>query len=345
MIQERFISIWNDELDRLPFHDRPTNAKRLNEEISIFSHVARCVFNGRNIFHLQPELSTLLRTTDVEDVEWQSIKLPYSSFYLWFGPQKDWPLGASHYVDGAYIESGGGHDMQITLTSVASVYASEQSQNFVRDYDPYYYAPFTIPSDEDTVGKTLKTLLERDPSFKTSDLRNESAVDVRLDDGAVVAVPSLPKEQSGWYEAALEHQSNLPVFMQALRLVINGLCFLSASPDDTVLSFPQGAIQDLHRDQEHTTDAQILGHRETKQLHRLGYTEIHFCGKKFVQAAQHEIIGTGGEMPPHRRRAFWRNQTCGPRNSERRPKWIKPTVVRRDKLREDEDAPGHTYIV
>ena len=346
-LEGKFISIWNAELDRLSVADRPANTKRFNEEISIFSHVARCVYNGRNIFHLQPALSSLLRATDVDDVQWSAIKLPYSSFYLWFGPQKDWPLAASHYVDGAYIETTMRNGIQVTLTSAANIYPDSQHQNFVRDFDPYYYASFTIPPDKEaTVGETLKATLENDPSFHPERQQRSNSEQSPLSNDEGIVIRQLPKEQSGWYEAALEHQANLPIFMQALRLVINGLCFLSAEPDDTVYAFPPQALELIQSERKYSEVSQNIGKREIQRLRQLGYTEIHFCGNKFVQAAnQQGNTGTGTEVSPHRRRAFWRNQTCGPGNSERRPKWIKPTIVRRDKLRQDEDAPGHTYIV
>jgi hypothetical protein len=346
-IQEKLTDIWNSELDGLSFAERPSNAKRFNEEISMFSHVARCVFNGRNIFHLQPALSSLLRATDVDDVQWSAIKLLYSSFYLWFGSQKDWPLGKFHFVDGAYIETTMQQGIQITLTSVANSYPSSARQNFVRNFDPYYYTSFKFSEDEHaTVGETLKATLENDPSFHPDRQRNTTLEQFQSPDGGTMLVPRLPKEQSGWYEAALEHQTNLPVFMQALRLVVNGLCFLSASPDDIVTAYPPQALELIKGGLQHSEDEPEIGKRDVQRLRKLGYTEIHFCGDRFVQAArQEDTTGTGAEVSPHRRRAFWRNQTCGPNNSERRPKWIRPTVVRKDKLRPDEDAPGHTYIV
>ena len=344
-IQEKFISIWNSELDRLSVAERPANTKRLTEEISIFSHVARCVFNGRNIFHLQLELSSLLRATDVDEVQWSAIKLPYPSFYLWFGPQKDWPLGGSHHVDGAYIESTLRQGIQVTLTSVAASYPNELNRNFVRDFDPYYYTSFSFRSDaEATVGETLKATLENDPSFHPDKHWKVSVTEFQSPDGGVVLVPSLPKEQSGWYEAALEHQANLPVFMQALRLVVNSLCFLSASPDDIVSAYPPEALEIIQG--KGSPSEKGIGKKDVQRLRKLGYSEIHFCGNNFVRAAREQSsTGMGGEISPHRRRAFWRNQPCGPKNVERRLKWIGPTIVRKDKLRPDEDAPGHTYIV
>ena len=347
-MQQRFFSTWNEELDRLPFEDRPENIKRLNEEISIFTHVARCFFGGRNIFHLQQSLTSLLREADVEEIEWRAIRLPYPSFYLWFGKQKDWPLDIAHYVDGAYIETlPGGQGLQITLTSTANVYPDWSKQNFVLDFDPYYFATFDFsPNSNDTVGKALKATLEDDLSFhpeKEQGLAAEDFQQLQEDD---IEVRELPPERSGWYEAALEHKANFPVFLQALRLVINGLCFLTAEPGDSVTAFPKEAIELIAGATMDPSKPCTFGAKETKRLHKLGYTEVHFCGNNFVKAAeQHEATGTGGEMSPHRRRAFWRNQACGPGLSERRPKWIRPTIVRKDRLYEGEDAPGHTYFV
>jgi hypothetical protein len=345
--QQKMIELWNEELDRLPFDDRPTSMKRLNEEISIFSHVASCFFAGRNIFHLQPALTSLLRDTDVDEIEWRAIHLPYPCFYVWFGKQKDWPLDIAHYVDGAYIESTGGRGIQITLTSMADVYPEWQNQNFVLDFDPYYYASFRFESNSTTtVGQTLAEMIENDPSFhpdKEPGISDMQAADLRSQG---INVESKPYEESARYEALLEHQASLPVFLRALRLVINGLCFLSAEPDDIVTAFPKEALGLLGEPSENGKAARELGQNEVRKLRRLGYSEIHFCGNKFVEAGEHHAAtGTGGEMPPHRRRAFWRNQACGAGLTERRPTWVRPTIVRKDRLKEGEDALGHMYIV
>jgi hypothetical protein len=347
-MHQKFIQIWNEELDHLPIEKRPENIKRFNEEISIFCHVASSIYTGRNIFHLQPELSSLLRETDVDEIEWRLLHLPYPNIYLWFGKQKDWPLSSNHYVDGAYIEYRPGEQgLQITLTSVADSYPDWLHQNFVMDFDPYYYAIFEFsPDGKSTVGESLKSLLEKDPNFHPENEQQISDEQIEKYRNEGINVLELPPERSGWYQNALEHQENLPIFLQALRLVINGLCFLSAEPDDIVTEFPTDTIETVVSNSQGLNNPKQVGTKEVKKIHSHGYTKIHFCGNQFVKAAQrHDGIGTGSEMPPHRRRAFWRNQPCGVGRLENRLTWIRPTIVRKDRLKDEEDAPGHTYIV
>lgn len=344
-VNQKMIEFWNQELDRLPFDDRPESMKRLNEEISIFSHVASCFYTGRNIFHLQPALTSMLRDTNVEEIEWRAIHLPYPRFYVWFGKQVDWPLDIAHYVDGAYVESTAGRGIQITLTSIADVYPEWQNQNFVLDFDPYYYASFRFePNSAVTVGQSLVEMLKTDESFHPDQEAGVSEDQVGQFVMQGIKVVSKSYEESARYEALLEHQASLPVFLQALRLVINGLCFLSAEPDDIVTAFPKEALDTLGGRSEQGDVPREMGHKEVRTLHRLGYSEVHFCGNKFVQAAQYHTA-TGSEMPPHHRRAFWRNQPYGPGQTLRKPAYVRATVVRKDRLPEGEDAPGHTYLV
>ena len=97
-------AFWNPKLLETPLSERPRNTKRMHEDFDLFCHVARFNILGRNIFHFSDGLVGLLKLTDVEDVQWGSIKFPYSCFYLYFGPQSEWGLGdLDHLVDGAYL--------------------------------------------------------------------------------------------------------------------------------------------------------------------------------------------------------------------------------------------------
>src|SRR5271157_2697726 len=66
---------WNPELEKFPVEQRPENPTQLlTGEQSMFAHVAQFTVRGRNIFHLSPTLTALLRLTDVDDVLWSSIR-------------------------------------------------------------------------------------------------------------------------------------------------------------------------------------------------------------------------------------------------------------------------------
>jgi len=95
---------WNPRLLDIPIDQRPRKNKRLFSELSLFCHVARFFHQGRNLFHFSAALTRLLKMTDVDDVRWASIMFPHASFYIWFGPQREWKLrDGDHWVDGAYV--------------------------------------------------------------------------------------------------------------------------------------------------------------------------------------------------------------------------------------------------
>jgi len=333
---------WNPHLLETPVAQRPHNTKRMSDEFDTFCHAARFFFTGRNIFHFSNPLTQLLKFTEVDDVRWDAIRLPFTCFYIWFGPQDEWPLkDGRHFVDGAYIgEAAGPHSrgLDIFLTTRSSDPGDPNSWNYVLQDDAYYYFTFDIEGSGDTVGDSLRATLEKSADFnkewRRADIPEEAR---RMAENSGKRLRQLPREQTAQGEKVCERLQDLPVFREVLRLVVNCLCYLSSPSRDVTVRYPESAI----------TRAIVEGKtpleraRARNQVSRQGFTLINFCGDSLGMDSPYKDLGR--ELSAHWRRGHWRNQAVGVARSGHKLIWIRPTLVRKDKA--DAGVPGHVYDV
>jgi len=333
---------WVPHLAELPVGERPRNTKKHGNEFDLFCHVARFCLCGRNIFHFSPPLSSLLKLTDVEDVRWESIKLPYSCFHIYLGAQKDWPLqGPEHSVDGAYVDevlTPKFRGVSVLLTTHSPVTTDSSAWNYVLTQEPYYYFPFEIEGFEATVGDTFRHTIGTDADFDDDWSPPEIPDEAKQMAGERgISLGSLPREATAQAQKVRENVKGLPVFREALKLVVNCLCYLSSPSREVTARYPDSAIT-----QAIARACTPLGRaRAEKRAVRDGYTLIHFCGDSLERDV--EATPTGRELSAHWRRGHWRNQAIGLGRSEHKLIWIRPTLVRKDKA--DLGIPGHLYDV
>ena len=335
-LAHRFISNhWRPTLLTLPLELRPKGISRLSQEVSLFSHVARFQKCGRNIFHFSPALKDLLLLTDVDDVFWHSIKLPYPSIYIWFGQREGWSFVGSEYsVDGAYVSEIFGQGIEILVTTYRAGLDYSKPINFVLYRDAYYYVPFQNGPDS-TVGQSLSEAL-RDDSFNidwTVPPIDEDTTRLAARAGVEVVQAEEPSQR----RTARENVSGLPVFREVLRLIINCLCYLSSPGSEVQQRFPEETLEKEYRLAPDETEKQ----RVIKRAGREGFTRINFCGLSLERSA--EQLPTGREVAAHWRRGHWRNQAFGESRAEHKLLWIRPTLVRKDKA--SEAVSGHIYRV
>jgi hypothetical protein len=335
-------AFWNPHLLETPLPQRPRNTKRMSEEFALFCHVARFKRFGKNIFHFSPTLVQLLKLTDVEGVQWASIHFPYGCLYAYFGPQAGWQLGDSdHPVDGAYLGevlSAGVRAFEVMLTTGRGAVADVTPWNYVLQEDRYYYFPFEVRSAEATVGDTFRVTVATDDDFNKDWAPPKVPPEARsLAGEAGINLASLPPERTAQGQAIRERLEWMPVFREALKLIINCLCYLSSPSREVADTYPD---TDLTR---RITEAPspLERARARNQASREGYTLIHFCGGSLER--QSRVPSGGRELSAHWRRGHWRNQAFGLGRAQRRLIWIRPTLVRKDKA--TDGVPGHMYDV
>ena len=271
---------------------------------------------------------------------WSSIRLPYPAFYVWFGPQQEWRFGNGRYsADGAYVSAipnDGGIQIFVTTVDPEVDYAHPPSFAVHRDF--YYFIAFQFTDANETVGTTLARTVGTDADFQRG--FQPPPIDpatARLADEHGITLLQKQPEETAQAKTVEERIADLPVFRQVLRLLINGLCYLSSPSRELVRRFPQSAVETVSQ-----TASGALGKRERQRLRKDGYTEVIFCGESLER--EYGTGFTGKELSPHWRRGHWRNQACGPARSEHRLMWIRPTLVRKDK-QADGDVVGHVYRV
>ncbi|TAJ08841.1 MAG: hypothetical protein EPO61_08020 [Nitrospirae bacterium] len=338
-IGDSYMQLYNTAVQKMPFEQRPMNTGFMSKEVSLFMHFARFEANGRNIFHFQPALTSLLRKTDVDDVLLHTIRLPYDCFHMTFEKQPDLNLwGQGYFVDGAYIStvsSRTANILQILLTTLRTDLDYSTKPNFILHPDRYYYFSLDLIPKETNVKTAIERSLKEHQPFSPKDIPDTTGT-YRVE-GKTISL--IDRGKLSQIEVAEENRLGFPIFLEAIKLVINGLCYLSSQHKQVNTRFPESVPTALLQKLQATKRPTEIS-RTTRKLASMGYTRIHFCGDEIQREAN--CLPTGQELPTHWRRGHWRNQAFGERFSEHKLLWIKPTMVRKDK---GEPSQGHIYEV
>lgn len=302
--------------------------RALHDEIELAGFYVRFRRFGGNIFHFTPQLVSMFSKTSVDEICLGKLKYPFPFFYMSFGKQQHLRLDRAgdrpSYIDGAYVfAKPEGYD-EITST----ILLTSIREGFKPSLWPLalgkelFYDDIHVFDDEKTIKETiadLKDYLDDEARFPEWPLyAHEGQEDSRT------------LERITFYRQNLAYElANNDTFIESLKLVANGLCYLNYYDKDIEHRFPENTpkklIEKLARETRPKRRRKILS-----ELESMGYTRIHFCGRN-IQREYAVSENRGKEVNPHWRRGHWRNQACGTGMSERRLLWIQPTIVRSDK--------------
>jgi|GEM_PF-3302691 len=328
----------------------PAPSLVLETESTLATAYGRFVQAGRQIMDFPLALIEMLAKTDVDDIALNSIKMPYASQYLHFGPRADLEIEPGWLVDGAYVESRGVvGDVRFTVTAVPS------DCSLSKQWYLFPEAEYT----QDFVGEfrtmDLATAIDTVLSEKLVGLRETEAK-------AGGNITSMVKQQFNQEETPFPENLTLvdvspklaaqrldisarrhPVYREALQLVVNALCYVAAYPEDIDTVWPTGTPDSLVQKVLHGKGKEQM--RAKSKLTALGYVPVHICGKQIAeQRAAHAIqANEHGHVGVHWRRGHWRNQVHGPARSLRKLIWVMPIVV--GAKNRDEPETGHIYLV
>lgn len=336
-ISSIIINNYNDELSRLPFEQRPSNTKKLVNEQSLAMHYSAWGCHGRQVFHFNDEIAQQFRHTDVDEIQIGLLKFPYNIFYMSFGLQHDLDLdGDGSFVDGAYVSVIPNQLIQIVLTTKKEVVTEgTSSSDWITKKDKYYYLAMSIKDLTQTISSIAEKALNED--IDKGELSLSKATNTINFDGFEIK----SRRPQNILEEMADLKDGYPVFRESLNLIINGLCYLSAYPDDIKSSWPEDTPKSLIDKINKATKVKEI-QRTTSKLTSMGYTKIHYCGKAFENILNKMSDGAN-EVRAHWRRGHWRNQPYGSQLTSRKVIWIMPILVRKDKDLDIQDT-GHIYL-
>ncbi|WP_336844139.1 hypothetical protein [Providencia rettgeri] len=328
----------------------PQPSLTIEAEQILATAYGRFIQAGRQIMDFAPTLTEMLAKTDIDDIPLNSIKLPYASQYIHFGPQEDLELEPGWLVDGAYVEQRGiSGDIRFTITAVPHDHSLSQqwylfpeveySQDFVGDF-----RLMNLAEAIDTMLSDRLTSLREQQAKKggdiTASIQNKLSISgISMHDGTCV-------EDIGSKMAVIRNdiaQRRFPVYKAALKLVINALCYVTAYSDDIEHVWPEGTPYSLKQKAQSGKNKEQK--RAQSKLAALGYVPVHICGKRISEQRSTQSIHAQepGHITPHWRRGHWRNQVHGPARSQRKLIWVMPVIVGAKSHKEPET--GHIYQV
>lgn len=320
---------YNAEIDKLAIAERPEDVRRLMKEPSLAMHYGMFCARGRQVFHFSKELTEQFRRTDIDDIPAGVLSFPYEAFYISFAKQADLDLrGRGALVDGAYVSVLPNRHLQVMLTT-----QDEDDRPWFLTADNNYYLSLPLHDPARSISSIADRALQED----LHDLRRTGQDQSPQLEVSGVVVRNKRPETVHLDIAALSE--GYPIFQQALKLIINGLCYLTAYPEDIETRWPEGTPLALIKKIETTTKPKEV-QRTISKLTSMGYNKVHFCGKSFTPRSD---IPTGKKVATHWRRGHWRNQPSGPHKASRKLVWIMPVLVRKD--HESSELAGKIYLV
>lgn len=322
----------------------------VSKKAELALHYGLYVRAGRQLYDFPASMVEMFRQTSVDQIPVSALKFPYPAQYLYFGPQTDLELRPGWSVDGAYVcfheaqpEHGGWKVLTIVVTAAPS------SPDFVR-WDVVSEPSYTQAMGDDELTKdlgaaveavlqekmrTLAPLLEK-PDNVPVDLSALEESGIRL--GMEVSDVSARTARQSVAETERTHK----VYQEALKLVINGIAYLSSYPDDINTAYPENTPASLR---EKLTSMPTKAQKTKSKLASMGFTPVHYCGQQARREQPATGNATGRTQKVTWRQGHWRHQAHGAGRLLRKLLWIKPVLVNAALATHDPDELGHIYLV
>ena len=295
-----------------------------------------------NIFDFEAALVDMFLQTDVGEVPASIIHLPYSVQYLAFGPSPELELPGGRRVDGAYVyvqQLEGGQWLHVDLTTAPDGAIERGPASFIVQQDLGYHLVFQMDSERRLADVVEEALQEEigDTLAPDSHERDFAQAAIEARDQGLTLTSS---RRQGGERRAERLRAGFPIFRNALNLVVNALCFLTAYPDEATAEWPSDAPPSLVKKADAGKSYKEKRRAESKLL-PLGFTRINFC--RLHRQGKQSTAAAAGPAQTHWRRGHWRNQPHGEGRRLRKLIWIMPVLVNADE--DDHSQLGHVYSV
>lgn len=255
---------------------------------------------GSRVIDVEPKLSAAFSLSNIEDVSFNDLKLPFETFFIHIGPGLGIVFNDCMELTGAYVRAVNGlHESGVRVTLCGTSSGATQS---VAPEDETYELIFKGDVLSLPIGRAINAAIAVDKK----DLQCSRG---RAPDIAVTALEE-------------RHDRNRIALASACNIIGNTLCYVTAYPDDAVDAWQPGAPARLLQQSESHRPTEAR--RAHSKLADLGFVPVRRIGSVFA-AHEHDEDRIG--PAPHWRRGHWRHQACGHRMQLRKLIWLKPTRV------------------
>lgn len=266
-------------ISRLPFDKRPKNAKFLYKDLSYAMHYGTFNSLGKYIYHFDNELTDQFKMTDIDNVPIALLSFPHRSFYLSFGQQIDLNLwGDGFFVDGAYITAIPGQQLQIILSTIRNDIDYTDDLNWITNPDRYYYMSLNIDNPEDILSSVVDKSIEVDIQHikDMSDAITDMTGVQRVEGKEAYVIDK--RKRSSETEITERRTGNI-VFKEALRLVINGLLYITAHAEEVEARWSDNTPRNMIERLEKATDKRSE-QKAISDLLSQGYSKVNYFRTK-----------------------------------------------------------------
>ena len=303
-------------------------------EIALAMAYGRFVASGKQIFQFSKELTEMLNHTGTNDVKMGSIKLPYSSLYLYFGPQEDLVLENGWLVDGAYIESrGDSGNFKFTLASVPL--NVDQTRLWFTHKEPFF--------SQDIIGeyadKNLNEVINAVYHDSINQISSTKPVKNLSEISDVTGLKIIDISEDNAIERIDAAERQFPLYQSALHLIVNALCYITSYSEDIEYKYTDDVPKILLENAKSPKQSKKID----EKLIQDGYRKVHICGEKISH--QIGIVSNQRSVELHWRRGHWRRQPHGERKEQIKMIWIMPMLVGAKNNDESSELKGHIYEV
>lgn len=287
---------------------------------------------GRNIFSFSKEILEMLNHTDVNNISSNSIKLPYSTFYLSLKPLEIYIDGETNdLLEGVFISENlhfdNGHKrLEFQFAgSFEKTYKKYDKPGLPNVYKGNFW-DFDLDFDKDREIETIQESLKDEIEMwefeifqdDETEIKSKTVIDNRLD----------------FYGKKVNFSNRI------IKLVINCLLYLSLPQEnqDIEQKYPEKLPHNFNKKLSLAKNEREVK-KIQKRIEETGFSCIKYVGKKY----QHDYQNlTDKTTSSHWRRGHWRNQPYGKDLIQKKLIWIHPTIVNQGN---GNPQKGHIYEI
>lgn len=297
----------------------------------LFINWERWFKNGRNIFSFSKELLEMLQNTDVDDVTYESFKLPFDYFYLSLRPlELKISIDSDKIIEGVYIEIDR-MSMEKSVDNDGNEYWNDYAVgfHFLGDFEEYIVKYHDkVWNDYGSGGRSFWNF-----AFYFSKNENIITVSDAIKDWQSVEEYSLFPENKD--EITDEHLDILNYYRELVnstyKIIVNCMLYLSMHKADIDIEtqYAKDLPFNFNKKLQFAKTKKEKSKIE-KKIAETGFSRINYIGNTYKKLANRNKETSNVNISPHWRRGHWRSQRYGEKLVEKKLIWIKPVVVNRD---------------